>query len=105
MKEKIREYLLFFIIYYYKNIFQIMNSVRTSWNSTDYINFYAIQGNQNYSNLMILDEPFRGLDQDLKVRIVDRLWEKMVSGKTVIVITHSREDIELLGINELIYVE
>ena len=57
------------------------------------------------SNLMILDEPFRGLDQDLKERIVDRLWEKMVSGKTVIVITHSREDIELLGINESIYVE
>ena len=57
------------------------------------------------SNLMILDEPFRGLDQDLKVRIVDRLWEKMVSGKTVIVITHSREDIELLGISESIYVE
>lgn len=56
------------------------------------------------SNLMILDEPFRGLDQDLKVRIVDRLWEKMVSGKTVIVITHSREDIELLGISESIYV-
>ena len=57
------------------------------------------------SNLMVLDEPFRGLDQNLKVRIVDRLWEKMVSGKTVIVITHSREDIELLGINESIYVE
>ena len=38
---------------------QIMNSVRTSWNSTDYINFYAIQGNQNYSNLMILDATYK----------------------------------------------
>ena len=51
------------------------------------------------SNLMILDEPFRGLDEGLKKRIVDRLWEEMVVDKTVIVITHSREDIELLGIS------
>ena len=57
------------------------------------------------SNLMVLDEPFRGLDQDLKVRIVDRLWEKIAADKTVVVITHSREDLELLGINESIYVE
>lgn len=57
------------------------------------------------SNLIILDEPFRGLDEGLKKRIVDRLWEKMVADKTVIVITHSREDIELLGVNESIYVE
>lgn len=38
---------------------QIMNSVRTSWKTTDYINFYAIQGNQNYSNLMILDTTYK----------------------------------------------
>ena len=57
------------------------------------------------SNLIILDEPFRGLDEGLKKRIVDRLWEEMVVDKTVIVITHSREDIELLGINESIYIE
>ena len=57
------------------------------------------------SNLMILDEPFRGLDEGLKSRIVDRLWEKIVADKTVIVITHSKEDIGLLGINESIYVE
>lgn len=34
---------------------QRMNSVRTSWLQADYIKFYATQGNQNYSNLMILD--------------------------------------------------
>ncbi len=34
---------------------QIMNSVRTSWSQSDYIRFYAVQGNQNYSNLMLLD--------------------------------------------------
>ena len=46
------------------------------------------------SNLMILDEPFRGLDKELKERIVDRLWEKETADKTVIVISHNKEDIE-----------
>lgn len=42
--------------------------------------------------LMILDEPFRGLDAALKERIIDRLWESETAGKTVILITHSAED-------------
>ncbi len=56
-------------------------------------------------NLLVLDEPFRGLDEDLKKRIVDRLWDKSTEGKTVIVITHSQRDVELLGINKSIFVE
>lgn len=44
------------------------------------------------SPLMILDEPFRGLDAALKDRIIDRLWERVTTGKTVILITHSAED-------------
>lgn len=54
------------------------------------------------ANLMILDEPFRGLDQDLKTCIVDRLWDKCTKNKTVIVITHNEKDLELLGIEETI---
>ncbi|MBR6528682.1 MAG: ATP-binding cassette domain-containing protein [Firmicutes bacterium] len=57
------------------------------------------------SNLMILDEPFRGLDEDLKKRIVDRLWDKSTRNKTVIVISHSQEDLKLLGIDASIFVE
>ena len=48
------------------------------------------------ANLMILDEPFRGLDQGLKQRILDRLWQKNIKNKTVILISHSREDCENL---------
>ncbi len=48
------------------------------------------------SNLMILDEPFRGLDQGLKERLLDRLWQKNIERKTVILISHSREDCENL---------
>ena len=47
--------------------------------------------------LMILDEPFRGLDDALKDRIVDRMWERVTTGKTVILITHSAEDAERLA--------
>ena len=46
---------------------------------------------------MILDEPFRGLDDALKDRIIDRLWENETAGKTVILITHSAEDAERLA--------
>ena len=37
---------------------QMMNSARTSWKQADFIKFYAIQGNSNYSNLMILDSTY-----------------------------------------------
>ena len=55
------------------------------------------------SNLMILDEPFRGLDEELKVRIVNRLWKKETKNRTVLVISHSKEDMELLGIKEFLF--
>ena len=44
------------------------------------------------ANVMILDEPFRGLDESLRRRILDNVWPKMTSGKTVIVITHQPGD-------------
>ena len=47
--------------------------------------------------LLILDEPFRGLDTALKGRIIDRLWQQETAGKTVILITHSAEDAERLA--------
>lgn len=49
------------------------------------------------ADIMILDEPFRGLDEKLKARIIDSLWEKAIRGKTVIMITHSKNDAETLG--------
>lgn len=45
-------------------------------------------------NVMILDEPFRGLDGDLKDRILANLWDKVTAEKTVIVITHEAEMFE-----------
>lgn len=43
------------------------------------------------SDIMILDEPFRGLDEELRDRIISRTWDEAVSGKTVILITHDKE--------------
>lgn len=38
---------------------QIMNSVRSGWLTTDYIRFYAIQGNSSYAKLMVLNETYK----------------------------------------------
>lgn len=44
------------------------------------------------AELLILDEPFRGLDEELKGRIANNLWETETTGKTVILITHNPDD-------------
>ncbi len=46
-------------------------------------------------NLVILDEPFRGLDTDLKKSTITYIKE-MTAEKTVIVVTHDIEDVKLL---------
>ena len=46
---------------------------------------------------MVMDEPFRGLDKELKERIIRRLWNRVSAGKTVILITHDDKDAQLLG--------
>ena len=46
-------------------------------------------------NLLILDEPFKGLDEVLKNRVIEYVREK-TKGKTVIVVTHDLKDGELL---------
>ncbi len=44
------------------------------------------------SDIVLLDEPFRGLDSKLKGRVIDYIKEK-TKGKTVIVVTHEIEDV------------
>jgi len=44
------------------------------------------------SDLVIMDEPFRGLDIDLKEKVIKYIKEK-TKGKTVIVVTHEIEDV------------
>lgn len=48
------------------------------------------------SDLIILDEPFRGLDEALKLRVIDYIKER-IKNKTVIIVTHEKKDVELLG--------
>lgn len=50
------------------------------------------------SDVLLMDEPFKGLDDELKVRIMRRLkkiWE--AKPKTVIMITHNQAEVEILG--------
>lgn len=46
-------------------------------------------------NLIILDEPFKGLDEELKIKAIEYI-KKKTKGKTVIVVTHDVKDAELL---------
>lgn len=48
------------------------------------------------SSLILLDEPFKGLDEALKEQVIEYIKEQTV-GKTVIVVTHDRMDAGLLG--------
>lgn len=48
------------------------------------------------SDLLVMDEPFSGLDEEAKLAAIRYLAEKS-SGKLVIVITHQEEDIALLN--------
>jgi NitT/TauT family transport system ATP-binding protein len=50
------------------------------------------------SDILILDEPFRGLDAELKYKVIEYLKENS-HGKTVIVVTHDKEDVRLLDAN------
>ena len=47
-------------------------------------------------DLFVLDEPFRGLDEDLKDRIINRIWKGKLKDKTVVLISHNAEDINRL---------
>lgn len=46
--------------------------------------------------LVLLDEPFKGLDETLRAEVMDELREKL-KGRTVILVTHDPEEAEYLG--------
>lgn len=54
-------------------------------------------------DLLILDEPFKGLDEENKKRVMDYTKRK-TAGKTVILVTHEEEEAALMG-GEIILLE
>ena len=50
------------------------------------------------SDVLILDEPFKGFDETLKIQMIHYV-KKSTKGKTVIVVTHEKEEVQLLGAN------
>lgn len=52
------------------------------------------------SSLIVLDEPFTGLDRATKQTVIDFLLSRR-QGRTLLVATHSEEDVELLGAKKL----
>lgn len=50
------------------------------------------------SQILILDEPFKGLDYELKMRVITKMKEMLIEEKrTTILITHDMEEARLLG--------
>ena len=47
-------------------------------------------------DLLILDEPFNGLDKNMTLRIRDVLIEEKQKGKTILLVSHNEKDIEYI---------
>ncbi len=43
------------------------------------------------AKLMIFDEPFRGLDEETRAEVIEKLWKPGIEGRTVLLITHDPE--------------
>ena len=54
------------------------------------------------ARILLLDEPFKGLDAELKNRIIPKLFQEYVSGKTIVLVTHNKEDADKLSSNQVI---
>ena len=50
---------------------------------------------------IMMDEPLKGLDEETKIVTADYI-RKNAKEKTLIVITHDRQDLELLGADKLL---
>ncbi len=50
------------------------------------------------SDILVLDEPFKGLDQETKNRVIDYL-KKRIEGKTVILVTHDIGEAKIFNSN------
>ena len=49
-----------------------------------------------YSTMILMDEPFRRLDEDTKKKVVDFVFE-LTKDKTLLITTHDRSDVEMLN--------
>lgn len=48
------------------------------------------------ADLLLADEPFQGLDAETRKTVIEKLWKPGVIGTTVLLITHSEDDISLV---------
>ena len=58
----------------------------------------------NKADFLILDEPFYGIDEQNKKKIMD-LIKQTAKNKTILLITHDERDIEYFGLNKITKVD
>lgn len=49
-------------------------------------------------DILVMDEPFKGLDEELRNNVISYVKEK-TAGKTVIIITHDKDEVDLIKAN------
>jgi NitT/TauT family transport system permease protein len=54
------------------------------------------------ASVLLLDEPFKGLDAELKKRIISNLWANYTDNKTILLVTHNQEDADHLSNKQII---
>lgn len=55
-----------------------------------------VRGIMAESDIVIMDEPFKGLDKTLKRQVLEYVKNR-TRNKTVIIVTHNQEEVDLLG--------
>lgn len=55
-------------------------------------------------DILVLDEPFQGLDRQLKEQVIAYIKEK-IKGKTVLIVSHDKEELEIIGVENKVFLE
>jgi len=54
------------------------------------------------ASVLLLDEPFKELDAALKARMVKNIWREYTDNKTILLVTHSKEDADMLSDRQIL---
>lgn len=83
---------------FFKNLDVIIGDKDTHFSSGQLQRLRILRGLLSDSQIYLLDEPFNGIDDENKERIIQFLMEYL-KDKTVILVTHNKEELKLINKN------
>ncbi len=84
------------IIRFFKNLDVIIGDKDTNFSSGQLQRLRILRGLLSDSQIYLLDEPFNGIDDENKEKIIHFLMEYL-EDKTVILVTHNKEELKLVN--------